>query len=234
MYCIAEQRVLPPLTEEQRQHLLTQAHLHTLVELLEAIPDPRGKHGLRYDLPYLLTCLIAALLCHCNSTEAVSQWCREHVELLQELFGPRLFFTPSGSLYRWLLPQMSAEAVEQVLSVWIRASSQASPTDPIAVDGKTVRGASTDERDAPHLLSCFTHQSQEVWAELAVGEKTNEIPEARKLLPTLPIGGRVCTFDALHSHRRLWRDLAFKASVSSLCDQRQRTYTASRSGYLFR
>ena len=51
MYCIAERRVLPSLTEAERHHLLTQAHLHTLVELLEAIPDPRGKHGLRYDLP---------------------------------------------------------------------------------------------------------------------------------------------------------------------------------------
>jgi hypothetical protein len=50
------------------------------------------------------------------------------------------------------------------------------PTDPLAVDGKTLRGARTAEGDAPHLLSCFTHQSQEVWAELAVGEKTNEIP----------------------------------------------------------
>jgi predicted transposase YbfD/YdcC len=28
---------------------------------------------------------------------------------------------------------------------------------------------------------------------------------ARKLLPTLPIAGRVCTFDALHCHRQLWR-----------------------------
>jgi predicted transposase YbfD/YdcC len=210
MYCIAHRRVLPSLTQEKRQSLLTQAHLHTLVELLEAIPDPRGKHGLRYDLPYVLTCLIAALLCNCNSTEAVSQWCREHIDLLQDLFGPRLFFTPSGSLYRWLLPQISAEAVEQVLSTWVRATSLASATDPLAVDGKTVRGASTAERDAPHLLSCFTHQSKEVWAELAVGEKTNEIPEARKLLPTLPIGGRVCTFDALHSHRQLWRLLRSK------------------------
>jgi predicted transposase YbfD/YdcC len=43
-----------------------------------------------------------------------------------------------------------------------------------------------------------------------VGEKTNEIPQARKLLPTLPIGGRVCTFDALHSHRQLWNLLRSK------------------------
>ena len=204
MYCIASCRVLSPLKEENRQHLLTQAHLHTLNGLMEAIPDPRGKHGLRYDLPFLLTCLIAALLCNCNNTESVSQWCREHKDLLCEVFGPRLFLTPSGSLYRWLLPKIDVQVFEQVISTWVWATSQASPTDPLAVDGKTVRGARATERDAPHLLSCFTHQSQEVWAEVAVGEKTNEIPEARKLLPTLPIAGRVCTFDALHSHRQLW------------------------------
>jgi hypothetical protein len=171
MYCIASRRVLPALSEEERQSLLTQAHLHSLVEMLGAIPDPRGKHGLRYDLPYLLSCLLVALCCNCQSPEAVSQWCLEHVNLLQGLFGPRLFFTPSGSLYRWLLPQIDVEAVEQVFVTWIRATSLASTTDPLAVDGKTARGARTKERGAPHLLSCFTHQSQEVWAQLAVGEK---------------------------------------------------------------
>ena len=70
---LTPKRVLPQLSEEEREQLLTQAHLHTLVEMLEAIPDPRGKHGLRYDLPYLLTCLIAALVCNCQSTEAVSE-----------------------------------------------------------------------------------------------------------------------------------------------------------------
>jgi hypothetical protein len=160
MYCIVSRRVLSPLGEEERQDLQSKAHLHTLSELLEAIPDPRGKHGLRYDLPFLLTCLIAALLCNCNSTEAVSQWCHEQQEVLREIFGPRLFLTPSGSLYRWLLPRLDVQAVEQVLSTWIRASSQASATDPLAVDGKTVRGARTAAGDAPHLLSCFTHQSR--------------------------------------------------------------------------
>ncbi len=95
MYCIASRRVLSPLREEERQSLLTQAHLSTLSEQMEAIPDPRGKHGLRYDLPFLLTCLIAALLCNCNSTEAVSQWCHEHESLWREIFGPRLFLTRS-------------------------------------------------------------------------------------------------------------------------------------------
>ena len=104
MYCIARQCVLPAVSQEQADHLLSQAALQSLAEVLEAVPDPRGKHGLRYDLPFLLTCLIAALLCNCDGTEAVAGWCRDQGTLLREVFGPRLFLTPSGSLYRWLLP----------------------------------------------------------------------------------------------------------------------------------
>jgi hypothetical protein len=50
-------------------------------------------------------------------------------------------------LYRWLLPQINAQEVEHILSAWITASSQASRTDPLAVDGKAVRGARTQEPD---------------------------------------------------------------------------------------
>jgi hypothetical protein len=105
MYCIARQCVLPPLSKEQADNLLTEAALHSLAEVFEAVPDPRGAHGLRYDLPFLLTCLAAALLCNCDGSEAVAQWCRNHRSLLRRVFGLRLFLTPSGSLYRWLLPQ---------------------------------------------------------------------------------------------------------------------------------
>ena len=63
MYCTVSQRVLPPLTDDQRHDLVSQAPLCTLAQMLEAVPDPRGRHGLRYDLPFLLCCLIAAVLC---------------------------------------------------------------------------------------------------------------------------------------------------------------------------
>jgi len=38
-----------------------------------------------------------------------------------------------------------------------------------------------------------------------VDEKTNEIPVAKQVLPTLPIQQRVCTADALHTHAEFLR-----------------------------
>jgi hypothetical protein len=52
MYCIAERVVLPPLKEEERKGLLAKAALLSVYEILEAVPDPRGRHGLRYELAF--------------------------------------------------------------------------------------------------------------------------------------------------------------------------------------
>lgn len=205
MYCIARQCVLPPLNKEQAENLLTEAAFQSLAEVFEAVPDPRGVHGLRYDLPFLLTCLVAALLCNCDGSEAVAQWCRDHRSLLRRVFGPRLFLTPSGSLYRWLLPQLDACAIERVLGRWVQATTTAPADEPLALDGKTVRGARTGEQTAPHLLAFCTHHSQETFFQVRVDEKTNEIPVAKAILPTLPIWQRVCTADALHTHAEFMR-----------------------------
>jgi len=74
------------------------------------------------------------------------------------------------------------------------------PDDPIALDGKTVRGAGTNDHEAPHLLSFRTHHSQETLLQIEVEEKTNEIPIALAYLPALPVAGRIFTTDALHTH----------------------------------
>src|SRR5438309_11292619 len=106
MYCIARQCVLPARSHEQAEVLLTEAALHSLAELFEAVPDPRGVHGLRYDLPFLLTCLVAALLCNCDGSEAVAQWCRDHLALLRRVFGP-----PTLSDPQWLVVSLALAAV---------------------------------------------------------------------------------------------------------------------------
>jgi predicted transposase YbfD/YdcC len=200
MYAIAQPATFSVLTDEQRQQLLQDAHLLSIHEVFAAVPDPRGRQGLRYDLPFILTCLVAALLCNCNSSEAVGQWCREHRDLLRQLFGPRRFLSPCGGLYRWLLPHLSGEALERVLGAWVQATLVATADDPIALDGKTVRGAKSGDQHAPHLLSFRTHGSQETLLQVQVDKKTNEIPVAKAHMALLPVQDRVCTADALHTH----------------------------------
>ena len=200
MYCIAERVVLPPLKEEERKELLEKAARLRVYETLEAVPDPGGRHGLRYEWAFLLTCLLAALLCHCTSTEAIAPWCREQVALLREVFGMGLFLTPRGSLSRKLLPRLDAQAVEEVLGGWIQAPLHAAADEPIALDGKAVRGAKMGEQPAPHLLSFWTHDSQQTLLQVRVSEKTNEIPVAKEVLPTPPIAGRLVTSDARPTH----------------------------------
>jgi predicted transposase YbfD/YdcC len=150
-------------------------------------------------LPFLLSALVLAVLCNCDTLEAVGQWCAEHHALLAAHFPDQRFHTPTGSLYRRLLPRLSVAHLEAALATWVSGSLQAKADEALAFDGKTVRGAATAGQTAPHLLSVSTHQTHETLLQVRVEATTNEIPVARAVLPALPLAGRVMTADALHT-----------------------------------
>jgi len=173
--------------------------LSELPAVFATIPDPRRARGKRYELWFLLVCLTAAFLSNCDSLDAVGQWCALHRAELARYCGPRRHLTPTGSLFRWLLPRLSVAAIEGALARWTQRKLAAPADDALALDGKTARGARAGEGSAPHFLSLSTHATQETLCQAAVGEKTNEIPVAQALLRVLPIAGRVITADALHT-----------------------------------
>jgi predicted transposase YbfD/YdcC len=150
-----------------------------------------------------LTCLVAALLCDCNSLEAVGRWTRDQRTTLARVCGPRRHLTPTGSTYRRLLPRLSAAQVERAVASWVQQTRPLRDREPLALDGKVVRGARTDTRAAPHLLSVSTHDTQETLVQVRIADKTNEIPVAQELLPHLAVRGRVVTADALHTQTAL-------------------------------
>ena len=203
MESITRPAILDGLTEEKRRALLSDRGLARLQAVFAVVPDPRARRGRRYDLPFLLTCLVAALLCNCNTLAAVGQWCQEHRALLAGRYPYARHHTPTGALFRWLLPRLRVAELEWGLAAWVRATQSVREHEPLALDGKTVRGAAVvgpdGIREAPHLLSVSGHRSRATLLQVRVAGKTNEIPVAQAILPYLPVRGRVVTADALHT-----------------------------------
>jgi hypothetical protein len=54
--------LLDGLTVAARRALLEEQNIATLPAAFAAVPDPRSRHGRRYELPFLLSCLVGALL----------------------------------------------------------------------------------------------------------------------------------------------------------------------------
>jgi predicted transposase YbfD/YdcC len=73
--------------------------------------------------------------------------------------------------------------------------------DGLAVDGKRLAGARRHDGSRVNLLSAVTHDQGMTRAQAEIGRKTNEIPEAPKMLKTLNITDTVVTLDALHTQR---------------------------------
>jgi len=81
--------VITDLCGQERAALLEDVALTSLQGMFTAVPDPRSCQGRRYPLSFLLTCLVAAFVGNCTGLDAVGQWCREHREVLEAVFGPR-------------------------------------------------------------------------------------------------------------------------------------------------
>jgi predicted transposase YbfD/YdcC len=193
---------LPPtfdaLSDDERSSLLTNRALRSLTDVFATVPDPRSCHGKRYELPLLLTCLVAALLCGCNSLDAVGQWCGDHRSLLCRIFGQRRHLTPSGSLLRWLLPQLDAARLEWALAGWMATTRPKHDAEAIALDGKTVCGAGSEPSTQPKLVSIATHQTHETLVQVRIPAGTNETPIAQQVLPWMTLHDRMVTADAAH------------------------------------
>ena len=105
------------------------------------------------------------------------------------------------STFRRAFALVSADVLDRVLGAWLHTRAvQAGGWLVIAVDGKTVRGAKDKNGKAPHLVAALAHGIGAVLGQVAVQEKSNEIPAVRELLKAFTdLAGAVFTIDAMHT-----------------------------------
>jgi predicted transposase YbfD/YdcC len=171
-----------------------------LLELLAQVPDPRKRRGRRHALAGLLAVGIAAVVAGSRSFAAIGQWAAdagpEVLDALGAARGPA-----EESTFRRAFALVSADALDQVLGAWLWTRAvRAGGRLVIAIDGKTVRGARNKEGKAPHLVAALAHGIGAVLGQVAVDEKSNEIPAVRELLKAFAsLASAVITIDAMHT-----------------------------------
>src|SRR5206468_11721312 len=113
---------------------------------------------------------------------------------------------PSKSTIRSVLTRIDAAELDMITCAWLFAQARKSGSHEweIAVDGKVMRGAWTDENDKVTLFSAMLHREAVTIAQLRVPDGTNEITQADAILDTveIPAGESVLvTLDAAHIQR---------------------------------
>jgi predicted transposase YbfD/YdcC len=180
--------------------LIPAARCQYLLHLLAQVPDPRKRRGRRHPLAGLLATGIAAVIAGSRSFTATGQWAADAgPEALAALGAER--GPAEESTYRRAFALLSADALDRVLGAWLWTRAvRAGGRLVIAVDGKTVRGAKDKGGKAPHLVAALAHGIGAVLGQVAVEEKSNEIPAVRELLKAFAdVAGAVFTIDAMHT-----------------------------------
>lgn len=170
-----------------------------LVELLDQVPDPRKRRGIRHPVSRLIAVAVCAVVAGARGFTAIGEWAKDAgVASLARLGLAR--GSVDESTLRRLFARLDADLLDAVLGAWAVTSAQVvAGRRVIAIDGKTVRGAQGGQQPAPHLVAALAHGSGAVIGQVAVSEKSNEIPAARDLLAVVDLTGAVVTMDALHT-----------------------------------
>jgi hypothetical protein len=143
---------------------------------------------------------VCAALSGARSFLAIAEWAQGlSREALRQL-GSKRWTPPSEPTIRRVLQRIDADRLDAEIGQWLARQHRLAGRV-VAVDGKTLRGSRDAGQPAPHLLSAILHQEAVVIGQIAVDEKTNEIPKLPQLLEPLPLEGAVVTADALHTQQ---------------------------------
>lgn len=186
--------------------------ISSLLGMLGRVTDRRGRRGRVYGLVFVLAASLVAVLGGASNFRQIADQIADFPRSLLEELGATWchfrggFRRPSAKTIRLALTNIDADGLDAVAGAWLRhrARPDAGGTMAVAIDGKVLRGAWTDENEQFTLFSAMIHRIGVTIAQVQVPKDTNEITQVEALLGTVPdhAGERVVvTMDAAHTQR---------------------------------
>ena len=191
---------------------LTTNRMGSLFECLNTVEEFRGRRGRRYPLATVLAIATAAKLAGYHGVTAFAEFAQalsqEQLRALRAYYSHRLrrFTAPTVTTFHNILTALDPDVLDRAVRTW--AAQRSAGQEPVAIDGKSVRGAARQNPDGQNLLvAAAEHCCGLILGQEAVPDKSNEIPAVRTLTSGLALAGRVVTVDALHTQDHTARHL---------------------------
>lgn len=188
-------------------------NISSLLEMLGRLTDPRSPQGKQHTLVFVLAAAVVAVLAGASNYRQLGSVVADLPQSLLAALGAS--WTWFGWRYKWpseptlrrVLQSVDAAELDLLIGSWLfeRAYRDTDDLLVIALDGKVLRGAWSDDNGQVTLFSAMIHGVGVTVAQTRVPEGTNEITQVKTLLasvPELPTNTRVVvTVDAAHTQR---------------------------------
>lgn len=212
--------------------------LESLLDQLSALRDSRYGHGLQHPQRFVLACAAVCTLMGACGYRAFENTSKKFTQRQLRALGAKpnehdgRYYPPSDSTFQRVLNKVDAVALAHLIGQWL-AQQEISALARLAVDGKVLRGSGRHDGKPLQLLSAVTHHLRLTLDQVAIEEKSNEIPALKPLLKKLDLPpGTLITADALHCQQQSARfitqelggDYLFglKGNQSGILDKAQR------------
>jgi predicted transposase YbfD/YdcC len=180
-------------------------YIKKLQEMASEIETREPYDGYFYKVADIVTIIVVGLLCSLRNAHEIYQWsCSENAEsVFRESFGIRKM--PCYAQFMNILGNIKADSLDKIFMDWCRSLVENRIKDKtIAIDGKTVR--STDAMGAYenplHIVSAQIAEYGLTIGQVAVDDKSNEIPAVQALIKMLCVQGAMVVADALNCQKK--------------------------------
>ena len=178
--------------------------LESLWERFGALRDSRYGHGLRHRQRFVLASAAVCTLMGACGYRAFENTSKKFTQRQLRALGctpdpvAGRYYPPSDSTFQRVLNKVDAVAVARLVGEWL-AQQEIGALTQLAVDGKVLRGSGRHDGKPLQLLSAVTHHLRLTLDQVAIEEKSNEIPALKPLLKKLALPpGVLITADAMH------------------------------------
>jgi predicted transposase YbfD/YdcC len=167
------------------------------------LKDPRINRRKRHLLIDLVVIAVCAVICGCDSWPKIALFARKRRKWLQS-FLELPNGVPSHDTFERVFARLNPEEFQGCFRQWMHALAERLGVKQIAIDGKTLRGSgrASGGLGPLHLVSAWATENHLTLGQVAVADKSNEIPAIPKLLE---LKGALVTIDAIGCQKEIAR-----------------------------